>query len=309
LALAWLLMGNFEQGWREYEWRWKCEDWPPAMASLAPPFWDGSPVEGKTILLHPEQGLGDILQFIRYAALAKQRGANVLVGCPRQLYKLLRGCRGIDQLILDVPLPAFHAHAPLLSLPKIFGTTLATVPATVPYLFADAELTAHWRQELNRFAAFKIGISWQGNPKYRGDAFRSIPLVNFEPLARLVGVRLFSLQKGPGIEQLGTVANRFPVTDLGTNLDEAAGAFTDTAAIMKNLDLVVTSDTALAHLAGALGVPVWVGLPKVANWRWLLDREDSPWYPTMRLFRQEEHGNWQQVFERMASEVKKMIAW
>jgi hypothetical protein len=278
------------------------------MPSYPQPLWDGSPVEGQTILLHPEQGLGDIIQFLRYAPLVQERGATVLLGCPSHLRGLLANCRGIDRLIPDGPLPPFDVHAPLGSLPGIFGTTPATVPGTVPYLFADAELTAHWQQELNHFSGFKIGIGWQGNPKYWGDALRSIPLIHFEPLARVKGVHFFSLQKGPGTDQLGAVANGFPVMDLGSKLDEASGAFMDTAAIMKNLDLVITSDTAIAHLAGALGVPVWVALPLVPNWRWLLHREDSPWYPTMRLFRQTERGNWQQVFERMVGELEKMIA-
>src|SRR5262249_23681904 len=153
-------------------------------------------------------------------------------------------------------------------------------------LDADAELVARWRSELGPLRALKIGIAWQGNPRYPEDRSRSFRLAQFEPVAQLECVRLFSLQKGPGAEQLAAVTDLFPVTDLGSQLDETTGAFMDTAAVMKNLDLVITSDTAIAHLAGALGVPVWVALPQVPDWRWLLGREDSPWYPTMRLFRQ-----------------------
>ncbi len=307
LALTWLLLGNFEQGWLEYQWRWQCKEFSPP--GFQQPLWDGAALQGQTILLHAEQGLGDTLQFIRYAPLVQERGGTVLMACPAPLIRLLAGCPGIDRLIPQGgSLPPFDVHAPLLSLPKILGTTLVTVPAKVPYLFADADLTTQWGRELKQFPAFKIGIGWQGSPKYRDDRSRSIPLVHFEPLARLEGVQLFSLQKGPGTEQLRALADRFPVTDLGSRLDEASGAFMDTAAVMKNLDLVITSDTAIAHLGGALGVPVWVALPLVPDWRWLLHREDSPWYPTLRLFRQTERGNWPQVFERKAAEVKKLIA-
>jgi hypothetical protein len=187
-----------------------------------------------------------------------------------------------------------------MSLPRLFGTTPASIPAEVPYLRADEALVAHWRRQLAPIRGLKIGIAWQGSLKYRGDRHRSFRLAQFAPLSRLAGVRLFSLQKGPGTEQLREVADGFDVTDLGSRLDEASGAFLDSAAVMKNLDLVITSDSALAHLAGALGVPAWVALPYAADWRWLLEREDSPWYPTMRLFRQDRWGDWDGVFDRIA---------
>jgi hypothetical protein len=192
-------------------------------------------------------------------------------------------------------LPAFDVQAPLESLPGIFQTSLRNLPATIPYLFAASELVERWRHELGRLAGLKIGIAWQGNPKHQNDRNRSIALGCFEPLARCGGVRLLSLQKGPGIEQLQQVAERFPIMELGSRLND----FMDTAAVMMNLDLVITCDTAVAHLAGALGVRVWLALPFVPDWRWLLDRSDSPWYPTMRLFRQESRGDWQGVFQRI----------
>jgi hypothetical protein len=197
-------------------------------------------------------------------------------------------------------------HAPLLSLPLLCGTTLATVPAQVPYLFPDPETVEYWRRALDPAPGLKVGIAWQGNPEYVNDRFRSVPLAEFEPLARLPGVRLYSLQKGPGTEQLRALAGRFAVSELAADLDATGGAFLETAAVMKNLDLMVCSDTALAHLAGGLGVRVWVALPAVADWRWLRDREDSPWYPTMRLFRQAALGAWGPVFERLAAEVRKL---
>jgi hypothetical protein len=195
-----------------------------------------------------------------------------------------------------------------MSLPAIFATTLATVPAQVPYVFADSDLTELWRERLGTHGGFKVGIAWQGGRRYAGDAYRSLPLRHFAPLARIDGVRLFSLQKGPGSEQLADLPEGFAATDFGPELDAAAGAFMDTAAIMQNLDLVITSDTATAHLAGAMGLPVWVALNACADWRWLDDREDSPWYPTMRLFRQSRLGDWDELFERIAGELQKVVA-
>jgi hypothetical protein len=195
-------------------------------------------------------------------------------------------------------------QASLLSLPDIFGTTLPTIPAAVPYLRAEAILVEHWKKELAPLDGFRIGIAWQGNSQHAGDRYRSFPLIYFEPLARIDGVKLVSLQKGPGTEQL---QGRFPILDLGDRLD-AAGAFLDTAAIMMNLDLVITVDSAVAHLAGALAIPVLVALSIAPDWRWLLERADSPWYPTMRLFRQQRFGDWSNVFERIHEELTLVYA-
>ncbi len=184
---------------------------------------------------------------------------------------------------------------------------METIPAEVPYVFADPGLVEKWREELGGIEGFKIGIAWQGNPQYRGDRARSVPLAHFAVIARVPGVRLVSLQKGPGTEQLAGLPGAVEVLDLGNRLDEAAGPFMDTAAVMRNLDLVIASDTAAAHLAGALGVPVWVALPTASDWRWLLDRDDSPWYPTMRLFRQSRCDDWDEVFARIAAEVSKRV--
>src|SRR5205807_5215884 len=189
-----------------------------------PPFrktpWDGGSLAGKTILLHTEQGNGDTLQFIRYAPLVKARGGRVLLACPKGMVPLLSTCKGLDGVVAKgEPLPSFDVHAPLLSLPRLFGTTVRTVPADIPYLATDARLVEHWRRELGAEPGFKIGVVWQGSPKYREDRARSIPLSHFEPFARIPDVRLFSLQKGPGIEQLAAVANRLAIVDLGSRLD------------------------------------------------------------------------------------------
>jgi Tfp pilus assembly protein PilF len=306
VALIRLLRGDFDRGWPEFEWRWRMPGVRPRTFSQPP--WDGSPLQGRTILLYAEQGLGDTLQFIRYAQLARAQGARVVAECQRALLRLLARCPGIDQLVAPGdPLPPHDVRAPLLSLPYLFRTTLATIPAPVPYLEADPVLVEQWGRELAALPGFKIGINWQGNPHYPHDRQRSLPLQAFAPLAALPGVQLVSLQKGHGSEQLAAVAGAWPITDLGTRLDEAAGAFTDTAAVMKNLDLVVTSDTAIPHLAGTLGVPVWVALAKVPDWRFLLEREDSPWYPSMRLFRQQQAGDWGPIFRRIAQLVQQRL--
>lgn len=300
-SLTLLMNGDWEQGWREYEWRWGCKEFKPRQFSE--PRWDGRPLDGKRLLLHTEQGLGDTLQFIRFARLVKELGATVIVRCPRPLVHLIRLCEYVDVVCIEGDVtPPFDVHLPLLSLPFLLGTRLDNLPNQVPYLRADERLVEYWQRQLSFIDAFKVGIGWQGNPKYRGDRHRSISLAHFASLAAVDNVRLISLQRGLGVEQIREA--RFSITELGSQIDEAAGAFMDTAAILKNLDMVITSDTSLAHLAGALGVPVWIALPWSADWRWLREREDCPWYPTMRLFRQRTLGDWSEVFQRLASGLR-----
>jgi tetratricopeptide (TPR) repeat protein len=301
-ALAWLTLGDFPRGWPEYEWRWQLRE--VGRRPFVQPRWDGSLLAGRTILLHAEQGLGDTIQFIRYTPLVQSLGGKVIVECQAALVSLLSSCHGIDQLFpRGAALPAFDVQAPLLSLPGLLGTSLETIPAYIPYLHADPQRVERWRRELAAIRAFKIGIAWRGSSGYRWDRQRSVPLHHFARLAQIPGVQLVSLQKGEGSEQLASVAASFPVTDLAPRLDEDGGAFVDSAAVMKSMDLVISSDTAVAHLAGALGVPVWVALSVGSDWRWLRNREDTPWYPTMRLFRQAQEGKWDEVFEKMARAV------
>jgi tetratricopeptide (TPR) repeat protein len=306
LASNYLLLGRYPEGWREYEWRWRCRIFRGATRSFAQPLWDGGPLDGRTILLYTEQGLGDILQFIRYAPLVKARGGTVLVECPPAMHALLSRCLGIDRLLArGTPLPPFDVQAPLLSVPGIVGTTVDTIPADVPYLFVPDDLVEHWRRELQSIEGLKVGISWRGNARNPYDRYRSLRLEQLEPLAQVPGVRLINLQKGAGTaEELRQAAERVPVLDLGDRLDRESGAFLDSGAVMKNLDLVISADTAPAHLAGGLAVPFWVALPFAAEWRWLLDREDSPWYPTARLFRQPRPGDWGTVIARMAQALR-----
>ena len=198
-------------------------------------------------------------------------------------------------------------HVPLVSLPLILDTTLETVPDEVPYVSIDEQLIETWRERLDGHRGFKVGIAWQGSTKYNADNYRSIPLRHFARLAKVAGVQLFSLQTGEGRHQLTELADQFPITDFGPEFDKTSGSFMDTAAVMKNLDLVISSDTSIVHLAGALGVPLWVMLTTSADWRWLDRRNDSPWYPTMRLFRQTRLDDWNELLDRVAGQLAKAV--
>lgn len=295
-ALAWLEAGDFERGWPEYEWRLKNPEY--AIPDLRRPRWDGGPLGGRSILLYADHGLGDAIQFIRYAPMVKARGGRVVVLCRAPLARLLATCAGVDLFVFEgSPIPPCDAFAPLMSLPGIFGTVAATIPADVPYLFADPARVDVWAGALALPDELCIGVAWQGNPGHVRDRQRSFRLDHLEPIARRPDVRLYSLQKGPGREQIAGLAGRFPIVDLGGRLDDLM----ETAAVMANLDLVISADTAMAHLAGALGVPAWVALPSEADWRWSPGRDDSPWYPTLRLFRQARWGDWDDVFARIAA--------
>ena len=240
------------------------------------------------------------MQLVRLAPVLAARGARVIVETQASIERIVRTCPGIAAVVpRGAPLPPHDLETPIGSVPFRLGLTLDSIPGTVPYLAADPALVADAERRIGRDGPFTVGIAWQGNPVFPQDCHRSMPLRHFAPLAAIPGVRLFSLQKGFGAEQLA--AAPFPVEDLGAALDAAGGAFTDTAAAMMALDLVIVSDSAVAHVAGALGRPVWVVLPLAPDWRWLLDREDTPWYPTMRLFRQRRLGEWDEVFERIAA--------
>jgi tetratricopeptide (TPR) repeat protein len=302
-AGAWLRRGDFTRGWPELEWRWHYRKRAPR--SFPQPVWDGSPLDGRTILLHADGDGEDTLQFVRYARLLQQRGATVLMACLKDWHLLLAGTPGIDRLVtLDDALPAFDVHAPLLSLPGRCGTSLETIPSQVPYLVADAQLVENWRHLLDFTRDLKVGVAWPAESAPNGSRRASLSLAHFLPVLELPRLRLFSLQKNLAAEQLRALQGYYPITDLGSRLDAATGLFVETAAVLANLDLVITADTFVGHLAGALGVPVWLILGCVPDWRWLLDRETSPWYPTMRLFRQTRPGHWVDLFERLATELK-----
>ena len=287
LASTFLLSGDFAQGFPLYEARWETPAGRAMARTFAQPLWDGSPLAGRRILLHAEQGLGDTIQFIRYVPLVKEMGGVVSVLCPPELRRLLTGQLGIEQIVTDLnALPAFDVHCPILSLPRVLRTTLHSIPARVPYLTVDPTMSRAWQQRLDAAPkGLKVGLVWAGSPKHRKDHQRSIPPEELAPLAAVGGVRFISLQKGDASS-----------TRIGLNLVDWTAELTDladTAALIANLDLVICVDTAVAHPAGACrAAPVWLLLPFAPDWRWMWDRADSPWYPTMRLFRQSSPGNW-----------------
>jgi Tfp pilus assembly protein PilF len=297
-AFAWLQMGHHARGWEEYEWRLKCRE--HARSVLPMPRWDGSPLEGRTILLLGEQGLGDVIQFIRYAPLVAARGGRVVVSCPPSLAGLVSSCPGVSEVVAEAdggPVPRADCYVPLMSLPHRLGSRVETIPAGAPYLAAEPARLARWRAELaGAPGRIRVGIVWQGNPDHKKDRQRSFRLEQAAPLAEVPGIHLFSLQKGHGAGQLDEAAGRLPITSLGPRLHD----FGETAAVVKCLDLVIAPDTSVIHLAGALGVPGWLALAHAADWRWMSEREDTPWYPSLRLFRQRRPGDWAEVFTRMA---------
>lgn len=297
-AFVRLLAGEFEQGFRGLEARWGLKDWPQHWY-FAEPTWDGSDLAGKSILLHSEQGLGDTIQFVRYAQLLAARGAAVMLLCQPELKRLMEGQPGIQFVTADGNIrPAANFRCPLLSLPALLGTTLQTVPARVPYLAPDVGLVQQWRQRLEREpAGLKVGIAWAGNPAHRNDRNRSIPLAALAPLAQIPGVRFYSLQKTRPVRDVGATLDN--LTDWTADINDMA----DTAALVANLDVIVSADTAVAHLAGALARPTYVLLPFAPDWRWMLNRGDSPWYPTMRLFRQARPGDWQTPVGELAQHL------
>ncbi|TWA87427.1 Flp pilus assembly protein TadD [Azospirillum brasilense] len=303
-ALARLLAGDLIGGWEDYEARWGVADFPTRPRGLPQPLWSGEDIAGQTILLHEEQGRGDAIQFVRYAPLVAARGARVLLETGADLVPLFRGLPGVERVVArGEPLPAFDWQCPLLSLPRAFATRLETIPAAVPYLTADPARVAAWRERLAA-EGLTVGLVWAGNPQFAGDRERSPGLAALAPLLAVPGCRFFGLQLGPGHDELAGRAMPASFTDLAPEIS----AFADTAAIMASLDLVVSSCTAPAHLAGALGVPVWVLLSHAPDWRWLLDRADSPWYPTARLFRQPRPGDWAAVAAEAAAALAERTA-
>ena len=290
LGIALLTSGDFCHGFTEYEWRWRKQDNPAR--PFPQPLWDGSSLEGKTILLHGEQGLGDQIQFIRYVPLMAQFQGRIVVECAPPLVRLFSTVTGISQLVArGEALPAFDVHAPLMSLPRLLGTTLETVPAQIPY-FHPTTSTPLRLEEPPSIHHLKVGIVWAGNPLFKGNYKRFCSLDYFLKLD-IPNIAFYSLQTGPQAEELAL--HQAPMQNLSNHL----GDFADTACVLAQLDLTISVDTAVAHLAGALGKPVWVLLPFAPDWRWMLKREDSPWYPTMRLFRQSQAGDWAGVMQRV----------
>ncbi len=293
LSLLLLLTGRDDEAWPGWEQRFAARAIPNR--GLPQPQWNGEPLNGRTLLVYAEQGLGDTIQFCRYLPGV---AGTVLFEAPPRLRRLLSTLPGVPRMVLPGdPLPHVDFVCPLMSLPALTG---AAIPLAIPYLSAEPDRVVRWRQRIGA-DGIKIGIAWQGNPGRTEDRGRSMKLHAFAPLAAVPGVRLISLQKNDGTDQL---EDGPPVESLGPDFDAGSDGFLDTAAAMMSLDLIVTSDTSIAHLAGALGRPVWVALRTVPDWRWQLGREDSPWYPTMRLFRQTERDEWGPVFAAMATAIE-----
>jgi tetratricopeptide (TPR) repeat protein len=302
-----LLHGRFREGWQDYEWRFRLPNWR-RIYPYRPrqPRWDGTADPNLTVLVHDEQGLGDTLQFVRYLPELKRRCGRVILETRRELIPLLRGNIDADEIVArpddeQTPGMAADRHIPLMSLPHLFGTTADTVPAEVPYILPDPRKSSAWAARMDG-QGLKVGLVWAGRPEHQNDRNRSCRLETFLPLARIPGARLYSLQKGPAESQIADSALLDAIVHLGPDLHD----FADTAAALSRIDLLVSVDTSVAHLAGAMARPVWVLLPNIPDWRWMLDREDSPWYPTMRLFRQSRCGDWEAVVDKIAAALQEL---
>jgi tetratricopeptide (TPR) repeat protein len=305
-ALNRLRAGDFKPGWIESEWRWKCKGRGMALRhrTFAQPLWLGrEPIEGKTLLLHNDQGLGDAMQFCRYAPLAAARGCRVILEVDPPLRDLCGTLEGVSEIIVQgETLPAFDYHCPLFSLPLAFDTRLDTIPSTVPYLSTPGNVR-DWQAWFGPVKRPRVGLVWAGNPKHGNDHNRSIALEMLLPLLD-VEAQFVSVQKDPRPGDAAVLRTRGNVLDASPELK----SFSDTAALLSHIDLLITVDTSMAHLAGALGRPAWVLLPRVPDWRWLLDRNDSPWYPSLRLFRQTDAATWPPVVQQVKQTLQTMIA-
>lgn len=314
-GLAYLVTGDFDKGWPDYEWRWKQEGKSDKPRGITQPMWNGCDVRGKTVFLHSEQGLGDTFQFIRYAWQIKKMGATVIVSVQPALKDIISLCPYIDKVIsMTEPNPKFDEHAPLLSLPLIMKTTIKTVPSHIPYLFARPDLVTQWHDKLATDTNFRIGICWQGNDKYSTSFLRaavkakSMALSTLFPLGKVPNITIYSLQKETGMDQLKNIPTDFKLVTFDADFDNKNGRFMDTAALIMNLDLVISIDTSICHIAAGLGIPTWNMLPNPPDWRWMLNCTDTPWYPNMRLFRQPKPGDWDSIIQDIVRELPAMIA-
>ena len=315
LGLSYLITGDFENGFREYEYRWGRDK--KTKRSPKSPEWDGcSLLEGKTFLLIAEQGLGDTFQFIRFGQVLREQygAAHVIAAVQKPLVQLLSLCPYLDKVVaINEPLPVHDYHAHTVSMPYLCKITRETVPTPIPYIFADEKLVEFWHEKLAADKNFKIGICWQGNPNYSTQflrsvvAAKSITLTKLLPLFAVKGVSFYNLQKMTGEEQLKLLPEGTPLISFGEDFDKDHGRFMDTAAVMKNLDLMITVDTGTAHISAALGVPTWTFIPEPPDWRWMLKCTDTPWYPNMRLFRQPAIGDWETTIALVCHELEALV--
>jgi tetratricopeptide (TPR) repeat protein len=310
VGLLHLLHGDFAAGWHNYECRWQTKMLRNARRNFPQPQWLGESIDGARILLHAEQGLGDTLQFVRYVPMVAARGAKVILEVPAELRRLIESSMsdGAVQIVTrGSSLLDFDWQSPLLSLPLVFHTDLTSIPVPIPYLQAEPQLIREFAQHIASHStntSLRVGVVWSGSPRHTRDRQRSIPLAQISALTEIPGVTFYSLQKGPAAKELLDMPIDMNLVDLSAHLND----FADTAAALANLDLLITVDTAVAHLAGALSKPVWILLTHNPDWRWLLNREDSPWYPTARLFRQNAAGDWSSVIKRVHDELQQLVA-
>ncbi len=297
--MGYLLLGDYSRGWREHEWRLKVPE-IVGTRQFAQPRWDGGNLEGKTILLYPEQGFGDIIQFVRFVPQIAARGGRVILESPAELFRLFHQFADVVQVVQrDHLLPHFDVRCPLVSLGSVLSITRKTIPSEVPYLKADPGLVQRWGQRFDdREKHLRVGLVWAGRPEPRN---RSVSLTEFSPLASVDSVVFYSLQKKRiAAAQAADPPAGMRLIDWSADLTD----FAETAALIENLDLILTIDTAVAHLAGAMGKRVWLLLQWIPDWRWMMERRDSPWYPTMRLFRQVKIGDWAEVLQRVAASLQ-----
>ncbi|MDH5571342.1 MAG: tetratricopeptide repeat protein [Gammaproteobacteria bacterium] len=302
-SMTLLLKGDFEHGWQKYAYRFLSKEFANTWPVLSIQQWQGESLHGKTLFVWDEQGLGDTIQFVRYIQNVKEDDVTILFKCKSALTNLLQSVPYIDKFVQDIETVKADYHIPLLSLPQIYNTTIDTVPDNVPYINANSGLKERWQERLKEDAGFKVGLVWAGNPEHGNDRFRSISLKSLSGLFNIAGVSVYSLQKGPGAEQLKEFAEDIRPVDMTEQLND----LTDTAALIASLDLVISVDTCVAHLAGAMGCPVWILVPANPDWRWLLEREDSPWYPSMRLYRQITLGDWGPVIQRISHDLQNRV--
>ena len=304
LADVLLLHGEYGSGWKEFEWRWKHQGFLTPSRDFAEPVWNGEDITGQTILLHPEQGFGDILQFVRYAPLVAGRGARVLLGSPPELARLLETVPGIAGVVTTKQgAPPFDLLCPLLSLPRLFNTTVENVPTEVPYLRADPVLVREWAGRIVADGRLRVGIIWSGNPLQENNRHRACRLDELGPLVGIPGVQIYSLQKGAPRQELVSSPFGRAIIDLADGLTD----FAQTAAALQHLDLLISSDTGPVHLAGALGRMVWLMISVIPDWRWSLSGDRSAWYPSFSLFRQERIGEWGPVITRVCEALKDRV--
>jgi tetratricopeptide (TPR) repeat protein len=306
-SMALLTLGEYKEGWPLYESRYQHA---PHLLAYSKDRWDGSPLDGKRLLIWGEQGLGDVLQFVRYAALCKEKGGHIIVQCKQPLVRLLQNCSYIDEVVTQISEKDFDYQISMMSLPAIFATTLDTIPKTIPYLFVSEEARAKWAPCFANIDGYKIGLVWAGNPrKNRIDAHitdrqRSLKLAMLKPLLESEGVRFYSLQKGDAANEIKSGGLSEALIDYTDDIQD----FMDTAALIENLDLVISVDTSVVHLAGGLGKPVWVLSRFGGCWRWLGNQSDSPWYPTARVFAPPAPADWQPCIQDVCVALKEKIA-